>query len=252
MAFDKYAQFYDIFYKRKSYARECDYLSKIFKKFSKNKPKTILDLGCGTGNHMLPLLKRGFSVFGVDRSAAMLKVAKAKISGYKNRSDLRQGTLDRFHFSKKFDAAICMFSVINYVTERKALAKTLKNVYQHMTPGGLFVFDFWNAPAVEVYYSPTKKRTFYHGKQTLERASVSTVISSKRLCKVHYTCTLSEGKKVLQRFHEQHVLRYFDLQEMKNLLQQAGFQVLHVHPFLSMSGRIQKNTWDVTIVARKN
>jgi ubiquinone/menaquinone biosynthesis C-methylase UbiE len=55
---EKYAQYYDLIYKNKNYKKECDYLEKIFRKFLNKKPKTILDLACGTGSHAIILAKR--------------------------------------------------------------------------------------------------------------------------------------------------------------------------------------------------
>src|SRR5690554_5357898 len=42
----------------------------------------VLDIGCGTGRVTLPLLKAGIDVVGLDNSAAMLKIARDKLSGY--------------------------------------------------------------------------------------------------------------------------------------------------------------------------
>lgn len=42
----------------------------------------ILDVGCGTGASMVPLLKWGYRVDGVDLSEKMLDVAKVKVDGY--------------------------------------------------------------------------------------------------------------------------------------------------------------------------
>ena len=39
----------------------------------------ILDIGCGTGEHTLELLKKGYKVTGVDLSNEMLKIAKKKL-----------------------------------------------------------------------------------------------------------------------------------------------------------------------------
>ena len=41
-------------------------------------PKTILDLGCGTGSILLPLAQEGFDVIGVDLSPEMLTEADHK------------------------------------------------------------------------------------------------------------------------------------------------------------------------------
>ena len=72
-----YANWYDTLYQDKDYAGECDFLESLFA--HRGVPgKSILDLGCGTGNHAVLLAQRGYKVTAVDRSAAMLQTARAK------------------------------------------------------------------------------------------------------------------------------------------------------------------------------
>ena len=44
----------------------------FLKVFSQHKVKTILDIGCGTGDHAIDLARRGFNVVGIDRSHGMI------------------------------------------------------------------------------------------------------------------------------------------------------------------------------------
>ena len=74
--FGSYAQFYDILYQDKDYEAECDFLEQIFDRYAPGPVRTILDLGCGTGGHTLPLARRGYEVVGVDRSEKMLAEAR--------------------------------------------------------------------------------------------------------------------------------------------------------------------------------
>ncbi|MGZ7180607.1 MAG: class I SAM-dependent DNA methyltransferase, partial [Halobacteriota archaeon] len=76
--FDRYAQYYDLFYRDKNYTDEVDYVDALIEKYALGKPATILDLGCGTGGHAVLLAKKGYDVTGVDRSDAMLAIAGEK------------------------------------------------------------------------------------------------------------------------------------------------------------------------------
>jgi len=76
--FQKYANYYDILYQDKDYKKECDFLEKIFEKYSKKRINSILDLGCGTGSHSLILAKRDYEVSGVDLSSQMINRARNK------------------------------------------------------------------------------------------------------------------------------------------------------------------------------
>ena len=79
-AFRSYGKYYDIIYADKDYEKECDFLEEIFRNYSKIIPKTILDGGCGTGGHAIPLAERGYEVTGIDLSEEMINIAKEKAS----------------------------------------------------------------------------------------------------------------------------------------------------------------------------
>ena len=54
--------FYDLFYESKDYQGECDFVEAAFNRFATAPIKTVLDLGCGTGGHVLPLSARGYGM----------------------------------------------------------------------------------------------------------------------------------------------------------------------------------------------
>lgn len=111
-----YADQYDLFYGDKDYESECDLLERVFKRYSKEPVHTILDLGCGTGNHSIPLACRGYEVHGVDLSENMLAHAlKKSQSGKINHPPVfSQGDVRSVDLGKQFDAVLMMFAVLGY------------------------------------------------------------------------------------------------------------------------------------------
>ncbi len=251
MAFNQYANFYDIFYQRKNYKRECDFLEQLFVQYAKKNPKTILDLGCGTGGHMLPLAQRGYAVTGVDASSKMLSLAREKFVNKNLKAEFLRSRIQFFKVAKKFDAIVCMFSVIDYLTQDKDLLKTFRNVAAHMKKASFFIFDFWRAEAVEKYFLPEKNKAFRSRDGIVERHSSTKINRKKHLCEVNYKIQVQGNGDPRRSFQEKHVLRYFSIDEMKDFLQKSGLKILALYPFLNINGTIRSNTWDVTIVAQK-
>ena len=85
-----YASTYDVLYKEKNYEAECDFLEELFRRYSGKDIKRLLDMGCGTGGHAIPLARRGYKVSGIDRSPEMVAIAKQKAGA--------QGLSDRIRF----------------------------------------------------------------------------------------------------------------------------------------------------------
>ena len=74
----EYAGTYDALYKDKDYLEECGLIDRLLKTYGDRPVRNILDLGCGTGNHALPLAQQGYEIVGVDRSNTMLDRARKK------------------------------------------------------------------------------------------------------------------------------------------------------------------------------
>lgn len=76
-----YSAVYDSLYHDKDYEGECNLVERLLGAHGKEGLLRLLDLGCGTGNHTLPLARRGHRVTGIDRSPGMLARARVKAAG---------------------------------------------------------------------------------------------------------------------------------------------------------------------------
>ena len=54
-----YSGSYDAIYGEKDYAAECSLIEELLRTHARGPVSSILDLGCGTGNHASPLTQRG-------------------------------------------------------------------------------------------------------------------------------------------------------------------------------------------------
>ena len=250
MVFGSYADHYDLFYKNKGYAAECRFLGGLFSRYAGRPVREVLDLGCGSGGHALALARRGYRVTGIDASGRMLKIARAKAARANLSLKLARAKLQDFELPGRFDAAICMFSVIDYLVKDRDIKHMLTGVRRHLRPGGVFICDFWHAPAV-ASFTPRKNRIFTQGDLSVERVSRTHCVAGQRLCEVHYTCIVKKGGRHMRTFHETHRMRYFDIEEMNAFLRSCGFTPLAAGPFLNIHKPVRKNTWDVVVAARR-
>jgi len=112
----------------------------------------VLDLGCGTGRLLVPLVRDGLRVVGVDLSRAMLQQAQARLTrlpaGTRARATLVRGDMTQLGFRPRFAAAVIAFHGLQHVTSRRDLARTFRAVASSVRPGGWLVFDlFLPSPA---------------------------------------------------------------------------------------------------------
>ena len=142
-SYDKSARIYDLLYVGtgiKDYHAETAELDRLIKE-SCPTARTLLDVACGTGAHLAELSRR-YQVEGVDLSPAMLAVARGRLPGV----PLHQADMRTLDLGRRFDAVICLFSSIGYVTDPSAMRSTVARLAAHVAPGGVLILDGWVRP----------------------------------------------------------------------------------------------------------
>jgi SAM-dependent methyltransferase len=134
-----FAEYYDqIYLKRNDYKVESEFIKNIIKQFERKRSRTLLDVGCGTGEH-LKYLSQAFRCKGVDISREMIKTARAKVAG----AEFKVANMIDFNLEEKFDVITCLFSSIGYVQTFENLVKTFRNFYKHLASEGLTLVEPW-------------------------------------------------------------------------------------------------------------
>lgn len=244
-----YADAYDTLYHDKDYERECDLLEHALAEHATRPVRTVLDLGCGTGNHALPLAERGYRVTGVDLSGEMLERAAEK--GRQRRLDVRwlQGDVRHAATQEKFDAALLMFAVLGYQQSNADVAATLAATRRQLVDGGLLVFDVWHGPAVLRERPGERVKVVPTPDGELIRAASSELDVRRHLCRVRYRLWRC-GATGVEATDEEHTMRYFFPQELALFLEHAGLELLRLATFGDWTREPGETDWNVMGVAR--
>lgn len=106
----------------------------------------VLDLCCGWGRHALEFAARGYDVTGIDTSDVLLQVAQenAEKAGLKLR--LMNADMRNFSLSHKVRLAVNLWTSFGYFSDDKENQAVLKNVWNVLEPGGIFILDLDNLP----------------------------------------------------------------------------------------------------------
>jgi len=105
------------------------------------KPRTAVDLACGTGSVTVLLAKRGLKVTGVDLSEEMLTQAYDKAQRVHPRPRFVRQSLQRLYLDRGVDLAVCALDSLDYITTPDDCAQAIRRVYKCLNPGGVFLFD---------------------------------------------------------------------------------------------------------------
>jgi SAM-dependent methyltransferase len=226
LIYSKYGEYYDLIYSIKNYDGECESLISYFKKFSKDEIKSILDVGCGTGEHSIRFAEKGYNVVGVDLSDVMISQAKRKVKRRSLPVEFFVQDMRNFSLKKKFDAVICLFGTFGYCTKDNEITATLRKIRDHLKPQGLFIFDFW---PVHAYISrkhwqsvrEVKKEDIY-----IIRIMDCTFELETNMINLKIRCNVVRNARLIESFQEEHRLRTFTLPEIVHILKENDFKPL--------------------------
>ena len=226
-SFSKFASYYDVIYQRYDYDQECDFLINMFQRYYEGKAEGILDLGCGTGSHDVILAKKGFKVVGIDSSTTMIELAreKARNSGFEIEFTVQD--MRELQLTNGFDCAICMFGSLGYVLSDEDLKSLFKGLRNVIKPNGLFLFEFWNVDGLKpAPYRSWDKRE----KEDIRvyRFSESNYDANEGVLDIRFAFVVLEQERLIDEFEELHRIRVYSLNEMKSILKDEGFDVLHM------------------------
>lgn len=245
-----YADAYDAIYRSKDYPGEVALIERILAGHGFAGPRRLLDLGCGTGNHALPLAQRGHSVVGVDRSPAMLAQARIKTDAARHCVEFRSGDIRNLDLAERFDAVLMMFTVLGYQHQDDDLMAALATVRRHLGSGGLFIFDVWNGPAVLAERPTDREIAVVEGAANIRRKTRADLDITRNLCRVTFDLERSETDGRIERWQEEHVVRYYFPEELKLVLARHGLDLLTLRRFPDGEAPADERAWNVIGVGR--
>ena len=251
---EPYSNQYDYIYSEKNYKSECDLVEEAIKKFATKSPRSILDLGCGTGGHAIEFLKRGYDVTGVDLSPSMLEIAKKKYLQMQcsPKFDLINADVRNFVTPVKYEIAIMLFAVIGYLTTNEDVLIGLKNIRGKLTEDALFLCDFWYGPSVLSIKPSDRVRMIDLQSGKMLRTSSTNLNAADHTAEVNFKSLTIENGLLVSDIEERHLLRYFFPKEFELMLSISGFELLNISAFPSLTESLDERAWNAFVVARAN
>jgi SAM-dependent methyltransferase len=251
--FNKFATYYDQIYHDKDYSKEVNFVVATLKKYGLSKTKNLLDLGCGTGGHDLILAKKGYTVTGIDMSNAALNIARKKLQKADYKVEFLKKDMTDFKINKKYDACISMFSSFCYLTDHDQLKRALSSAINHLRPGGLFIFDYWNGNTVINERPSTKVKITKFDNRHIIRIATPKIDFARQVCAIEYHCIISENNKIIDNFTEVHNIKYYFTDDLTNYLKDVGFEIVNIAPMNNAKpdSNTYLNNWYFFAIVRK-
>lgn len=224
-----------------------------------------LDLGCGTGRILIPLLRAGLEVHGCDYSSDMLDQLEARARRENLTTRLYHQSMHELDLPLRY-RTIYACGVIGLGGESWLALEAMRRCYDHLRPGGVFLFDYsprWNDPPAWLNRLPESRRAnpdAWHGSserdplpdgtelevatRTLAMDPLENVATRQirlRLWK--------DGAMIKEEIHTQKV-GDFSKNELVLMLERAGFREIQVRGDYS-EAPATADSLDILFLARK-
>jgi SAM-dependent methyltransferase len=138
------AELYDFEYRRRR-ADVTFYRRLVADRMACGPPGPVLDLACGTGRLLVPLLRDGHRVLGLDRAPAMLARAARRMTrlapARRGQCQLVRADLRQIPVASPFAIAVCAFHSLQHLTTDEELRGLFGTLARALGPGGWLAFD---------------------------------------------------------------------------------------------------------------
>jgi SAM-dependent methyltransferase len=224
---DYVARFYDVVYAQvRDGVDNAYYLEKMA---SAGGP--VLEIGVGTGRLFREVRRRGIDAWGVDVSPAMIERCRARL-GEADRE--RVWVQDAVHLrtERRFALIAAPFRVLSHVPALDDQIRLLDAAFEHLLPGGCFVFDLY-VPNLKLLQEGLAELCDFDGEHAPGRRLRRIVSSSpadlvRQTSRVHMSFVWDEGDGE-RRADWDFEMRFFFRFELEHLVARSklGLEAIH-------------------------
>ncbi|TYS55888.1 class I SAM-dependent methyltransferase [Sutcliffiella horikoshii] len=192
------------------------------------KDSPIIELACGTGRLTIPLAEQGHEMIGVDIHAGMLERAKAKAIDKNLPIQWYLQDCTQLSLTKSTKLMFMSGNSFQHFLTNEVQDALFQSVHRHLEAGGIFIFDTRNPIMEDLSKVDEYEEHFTHSSGILvaeyhkETYQPMTQILHCETERRFFNGTLIESIE-----KDRILLRYVFPLEMRRLLNEHGFKVLH-------------------------
>lgn len=216
------SQFYDATEGYASVA-EVDFYSSFIEK----NPGMVLEAMSGSGRLLIPLIKRGYNVHGVDSSPAMLARCHERLDALQLSAQLYEQSLEHLSLSHRYATVTIAVGSFQLIYDRAQALQVLKAIRAHMQPGGTLLIDTFTPNVAEESVVTRTARIDNH--TTIRLTSRQVIDGDEKIVNAFCAYDRIVDGKILQTEHELVCVTWYTDKELQQLCCEAGFKIIKFH-----------------------
>lgn len=221
--------YFDIAFQYRDIGKECDFAEAVLEMHNKTENRSILDINCGTGRHILEFLERGYDVDGFDISEEMLEYIRNDTAFSKYSPTLWQDNLKSFKPKKKYGLLTNMLTSFNYILINKDVLVHFESAANALAHGGIYIIEL-NHPR-DMLSSGTSAPNNWTEERDGIQIEMDWDYKNAPLDYIRQTYALKGKMKIIEEKEEKILtsseeIRIYLYQEMKALIELSGWFTL--------------------------
>jgi SAM-dependent methyltransferase len=202
----------------------------------------VLELGCGTGRVLIPTVRAGVDITGLDASPAMLDICRGRLAAEALRATLLEGDMRSFDVGHTFALITIPFRPFQHLLTLDDQLACLTAIRRHLAPNGRLILDLFN-PNIDLLANHPLNVEGGHepefqtpdGRRVIRcyRTIAQDRFAQTGTHELIYDVTHPDGRT--ERLVHAFSLRYLFPYEARHLLARAGFAVEHLYSDWSRS-----------------
>ena len=243
-----HAGYYDLVYADKPYAAEASFVLAQLEQLLGRRPRSLLDIACGTGRHAAEFAAAGIEVTGVDLNEQLLERARARSPDIEF---IQQDMTELDLGDARFEAVTCLFDSIGYPQRNELVIATLDAAVRHLAADGVLAVEFLNAPAMIMHSAPLRVRRWDTSDGgELVRISETRLDLAIQVMHVDYELIELRSDGSFEQSRERQSNRFFSVPEMGALMAAGGLALQVAVSAYEDAPEIGADTFHVLALAR--
>jgi SAM-dependent methyltransferase len=197
------------------------------------KAGNVLDVLCGSGRLLVPLLQAGYSMHGVDPSAAMLESCAARLKAEGAHATLIRQEPDALNLPFRYAAAFIADGAFQQLVDPVAARTALSRMRAHLVKPGVLLLDLFvpSSGAQRLGAALVEVRTTRLADGTrIALRSETTTYSEERIARTRSRYVHRRGTARLAEETESTSYTWYPPDEVAALVSEAGFNDVHIGP----------------------
>ena len=199
---------------------------------------TVLELGCGTGRVLVPLMEHCSYIHGIDVSEAMLALCRKKLqalSASKKRCIVQPGNITDLNLGGSFDLITAPFRVFQNLETDDEVSSFFQTVRTHLAPGGTCILNvfrpFLDKKAMATQWTSDEEILSWEAPIEDGRLTCydrrTRIDPEKQIVYPDLIYRRYRGEKLEDETVHNLVLRYYYPDEFEKMIKSHGFQIVN-------------------------